>query len=148
MIHCTATPEGREVTHQDIVQWHLKERGWSRVGYSDLIELDGTCVNMQPYNGDDIVDPWEITNGAKGYNGVSRHIVYAGGCANTASLRPKDTRTKAQLKTMTDYVRNVVRIYPHIKIIGHNQIANKACPSFDVPNWLRSIGINPKNIGL
>ncbi|MFA6729078.1 MAG: lysozyme, partial [Prevotella sp.] len=28
-----------------------------------------------------------------------------------------------------------------VKIIGHNQVAAKACPSFDVKMWLKSIGI-------
>lgn len=49
-------------------------------------------------NEDGNVDPWEITNGAAGYNGVSRHIVYAGGC--DASMRPKDTRTEAQKEAL------------------------------------------------
>ena len=86
------------------------------------------------------MDPWEITNGAKGYNSVSRHVVYAGGCDR--SMKPKDTRTAAQLKAMEAYVKEFHRRFPGVRIIGHNEVAAKACPSFDVQKWLKEIGIN------
>lgn len=142
VIHCADTPAGREVTKADIEQWHLKERGWSRVGYSDLVQLDGNLVSLREFNQDTEIDPWELTNGAKGYNGISRHIVYAGG------YKGVDTRTAAQKKTLETYVKYMILRNPSIKVIGHNQISYKQCPSFDVPTWLRSIGIKQKNIGL
>lgn len=144
VIHCTATPEGREVSAADIRRWHLGPkaaggRGWRQVGYTDLIHLDGSVERLVDNNEDAEVDPWEITNGAKGYNAVSRHIVYAGGC--DGAMRPKDTRTAAQRQAMAEYVRNFHRRHPGVRIIGHNEVAAKACPSFDVQGWLRSIGI-------
>ena len=44
VIHCTATPEGREVTAADIRHWHCDPpakggRGWKQVGYTDLVHL-------------------------------------------------------------------------------------------------------------
>ena len=44
---------------------------------------------------------------------------------------------------MTDYVRNFHERFPQIKIVGHRDLpgVNKACPSFDVAGWLKSIGI-------
>ena len=115
-------------------------RGWQQVGYTDLIRLDGTVERLVDNNEDANVDPWEVTNGAKGYNSISRHIVYAGGCDK--SMNPKDTRTAAQEKALVAYVRDFHRRFPKIRIIGHNEIAAKACPSFDVQKWLESIGIN------
>lgn len=145
VIHCTATPEGRDVTPDDIRRWHTSPvsaggRGWKQVGYTDLIRLDGTVERLVNNNEDANVDPWEITNGAKGYNAISRHIVYAGGCDK--SNKPKDTRTAAQEKALVAYVKDFHRRHPSVRIIGHNEIAAKACPSFDVQKWLKSIGIN------
>lgn len=145
VIHCTATPEGREVSSADIRRWHTspppKGRGWKQVGYTDMIHLDGRIERLVDNNEDANVDPWEITNGARGYNGVSRHVVYVGGLAPDAKT-PKDTRTAAQLASMTAYVRDFHERFPDVRIIGHNQVAAKACPCFSVPDWLRSIGLN------
>ena len=146
VLHCTATPEGREVTGADIRRWHTSPvsnggRGWKQPGYTDIIHLDGTVERIVDNNEDANVDPWEITNGAKGYNSVSRHVVYAGGCARDGKTR-KDTRTPAQLKAMEAYVKDFHKRFPGVRIIGHNEVAAKACPSFDVQKWLKSIGIN------
>ena len=145
VIHCTATPEGRDVTSAEIRHWHTDPvskggRGWKQVGYTDLIHLDGTVERMVGNNEDAEVDPWEVTNGAKGYNSVSRHIVYAGGVAKDGKTA-KDTRTGAQRKALTAYVRNFHERFPSIRIVGHNELAAKACPSFDVQRWLKEIGI-------
>lgn len=146
VLHCTATPEGREVTGDDIRRMHLSPvsqggRGWKQVGYTDIIHLDGTVERLVDNNEDANVDPWEITNGAKGYNSVSRHVVYAGGMTKDMS-KPKDTRTPAQLRAMENYVKDFHKRFPSVRIIGHNEVAAKACPSFDVRKWLKSIGIN------
>jgi hypothetical protein len=145
VIHCTATPPGREVTAADIRQWHTAPvsaggRGWSQVGYMDMIHLDGRVERLVADNGDGEVDPWEITNGALGYNTVSRHIVYVGGVAADGKT-PVDTRTPAQLRAMKKYVMDFYYDFPEVKIAGHNDLAAKACPSFDVGVWLRSIGL-------
>lgn len=144
VIHCTATPEGREVSAADIRRWHLSPppvgRGWTRVGYTDMIHLDGRIERLADNNEDDKVDPWEVTNGAKGYNAISRHIVYVGGVAKDGKT-PKDTRTSAQHKALADYVKAFTRRHPQVRIIGHRDIAPKACPSFDVAAWLKAIGI-------
>jgi N-acetylmuramoyl-L-alanine amidase len=144
VIHCTATPEGREVTAAEIRRWHTSPppagRGWKQVGYTDLIHLDGRVERLVDNNEDGNVDPWEVTNGAKGYNGVSRHVVYAGGLSSDKKT-PKDTRTAAQLEALKEYVTAFHRRHPSVRIVGHNELAAKACPSFDVQEWLRSIGI-------
>lgn len=151
VIHCTATPEGRRVTKKDIEQWHLVERRWKKVGYADMIHIDGSLENLIEFDQDDFVDSWEISNGARGYNGKARHVVYVGGAKAYKPFwmkyyPPKDTRTDAQKQTLLTYVKFMLLRHPHIKVCGHNQLANKACPSFDVPKWLRENGIDEKNI--
>lgn len=140
VIHCTATPEGRKVSRQDIEKWHLEGRGWSRLGYSDMIHLNGEVENLTPYDGDNLIQSHEMTWGAKGVNQVSRHVVYVGGM-NKEFTKPKDTRTAEQLLALRNYVLMMLQIHPGMKVAGHNQFAAKACPSFDVPKWAREIGI-------
>lgn len=149
VIHCTATPEGRAVTSNDIRRWHLQPppagRGWRQVGYTDMIHLNGTVERLADNNDDGTVDPWEITNGVAGINAVSRHVVYVGGL-DTAGNHPKDTRTDAQKMSLKNYVLAFLKRNPDVQVAGHNQFAAKACPSFDVPAWCRAIGVPPKNI--
>ena len=149
VIHCTATREGREVKSSEIRHWHTDPvskggRGWKQVGYTDMIHLDGEVERLVKNNEDANVDPWEITNGASGYNAISRHIVYVGGVDANDVNKAKDTRTPAQKEALKRYVRDFHMRFPQVKIIGHNQLASKACPSFDVPKWLNEIGINQK----
>ena len=145
VLHCTATAEGREVTSDEIRAWHTNPvskggRGWKQVGYTDLIHLDGRVERLVSNNEDANVDSWEITNGAAGYNSVSRHVVYAGGVAADGKT-VKDTRTQAQRQAMEAYVKDFHKRFPKVRIIGHGEVAAKACPSFDVQAWLKSIGI-------
>lgn len=145
VIHCTATPAGRGVSAADIRRWHTSPaaaggRGWKQVGYTDMIHLDGRVERLVGNNEDAMVDAWEVTNGAKGYNTTSRHIVYVGGIAADGKT-PEDTRTPEQMKALERYVLDLRRRFPAVRIVGHNELAAKACPSFDVRAWLRQIGI-------
>ena len=108
VIHCTATPAGREVSAEEIRRWHTAPpneggRGWKQVGYTDLVHLDG----------------------------VERD-----------GKTPRDTRTSEQRGALEAYVKDFHRRFPHVRIVGHNELAAKACPSFDVQEWLFKIGIN------
>lgn len=145
VIHCTATPPGREVTAADIRRWHTSPvsqggRGWRQVGYTDLIHLDGRIERLVPNNEDAEVDPPEITNGARGYNTTSRHVAYVGGVAADGRT-PTDTRTPQQRQALERYVGDFLRRFPRVKVVGHNELAPKACPSFDVRTWLRETGL-------
>jgi len=153
VLHCTDTPEGKAFYKDDVIRWHTSPvakggRGWKTPGYSDMIYLDGSLVNLVPFNTDDTVDPWELTNGVKGLNARARHLVYVGGSDNK-TRKPKDTRTSAQRYALEIVVKEAVLRHPRILVMGHYQApsaAGKACPSFEVPAWLRSIGIPESNI--
>lgn len=153
-LHCAATPEGRNTKASDIVAYHtmpLDEggRGWSRPGYSDICELNGNIVNVWKYNEDDMIHEWEQTWGVHGstlLNRNARHFCYIGGMTRDYR-QPKDTRTDAQKLSIHDYIFDSLKTNPKLIIAGHNQVQNKACPSFDVPQYLISIGVNEYNIG-
>ncbi len=146
VIHCTATPEYMPISSDMIRAWHLNNNGWRQVGYSGMIHLNGYYETLVPFDDDDFIAPWEITNGVRGINAVSRHIVYVGGCQKSNPKKAKDTRTPAQYKRLAEFVKEQTKAHPHIQIAGHNQFSNKACPSFDVPTFCREIGLAEKNI--
>lgn len=141
VIHCTDTPEGRNISSDDIRRWHLEERGWNQVGYTDMIHLDGRVERLVANDDDAYVEGWEITNGAKGYNRYCRHIVYVGGKSRNGRVN-QDTRTPEQIKALTQYCLDFHAVAPAAKIVGHNFLNKaKACPCFDVKAFVKSIGI-------
>lgn len=121
IIHCTATPEGRDHTAADIRGWH-KAQNWSDIGYHYVVRLDGTVERGRP----------EALAGAhvSGHNEGTLGVVYVGGV--DAEGEPKDTRTPAQRAALEAVVRDLCAKYPIAHVTGHNQYAAKACPSFDV----------------
>ncbi len=149
VIHCTATPSNMPIDKNKIIKMHtLPEnqggRGWKVPGYSDIITLNGSIQNIVKYNKDTIIQACEITNGATGYNRVARHVVYAGGL-DSITHQPKNTLNPKQDTALKYYCKNFIKLYPHARIIGHNQVANKACPCFNVPDKVISWGIPEEN---
>lgn len=128
IIHCSDTPDGRAVTVDEIRRWH-KERGFSDIGYHYVIMLDGSVRNGRPLE--------QAGAHCKGQNAHSIGICYVGGC--DLNRRPKDTRTDAQKTAMAGLIRELKRRFPTATIHGHNEFANKACPSFDVQKWKKEV---------
>ena len=122
IIHCSATPEGRDVKTSTIKQWHTA-KGWSDIGYHYVIELDGS-VNMGR-NIDRIGAP------TRGENTGSIGICYVGGM-DANMKNPKDTRTEKQKEGLKCLIKDLRSTYGDLTIHGHNEFASKACPSFDV----------------
>lgn len=145
-IHCSATPEYRDVSAKAVLRYHTITNGWSRPGYSDVIELNGSLHNIRPYNSDNLIQDWEYTFGIKGstmMNKNARHVCYIGG-TNEFGI-PKDTRTMQQKDTLQTYIKYEILRNPEVLILGHNQVQHKACPSFDVPQWMYDIGCHENN---
>jgi len=149
IIHCTATPAGRWISADDVKRWHTARKpygnGWKQVGYSDLILLDGTRHSFVKHNNDQVIDSFEVTNGVAGINLISRHLCYVGGMDSSHKM-PLDSRTPQQISTMLDIIGEVLGYAPNVKIAGHNQFDNKACPGFFVPAWLKGLGVPEHNL--
>ena len=123
IIHCSATPQGREVSVSTIRKWHLKRR-FSDIGYHYVIHLDGK-ISV----GRDI-----SRNGAHcSYENIgSIGICYVGGMSKDMK-KAKDTRTQAQKDSLIKLMQELIYTYNwDMTIHGHNEFANKACPSFNV----------------
>lgn len=121
IVHCTATPEGRDYDIPTIRSWHLA-RGFSDIGYHYVISRDGTIMKGRS----------ESISGAHctGHNSVSIGVCYVGGLEKDGKT-PKDTRTPEQKKALLELLRELKAKYPRAKIYGHRDFANKACPCFD-----------------
>jgi len=120
--HCAATPEGKNFTVKDIDAWH-KARGWSGIGYHYVVYRDGTIKA-----GRDI----EKTGAhVEGRNNGTIGACYIGGLSRNGKAA-KDTRTAAQRAAMLWLTKKLAATYGLARISGHNQYAQKACPSFDV----------------
>jgi N-acetylmuramoyl-L-alanine amidase len=122
IVHCTATPEGRDVTVADIDRWH-RQRGFRCIGYHYVIYLDGSVHQGRPIA--------EIGAHCLGQNNHSIGICYAGGLAKDGKTA-KDTRTDAQKAALVKLITELRRQFPNATLHGHREFANKACPCFDV----------------
>ena len=145
-LHCSASPAGMDFSGQWIKDYHMKNKGWSRPGYSDVICLNGRVDSIYPWDTDDIIEEWEFTFGTRKLNKQSRHVCYIGGVDADDIHKAVDTRTRKQKYAMRVYIDFHLLMYPNLIIVGHNQVQRKACPSFDVPKYLESIDVSATNV--
>lgn len=122
IIHCTATPEGRDYTVDDIDRIH-RQRGFSSIGYHYVVYRDGSVHPGRPVE----------RPGAHclGHNTRSVGVCYIGGVASDGKT-PKDTRTPQQRQALRDIVAELCSRFPGAAVHGHYEFANKACPSFKI----------------
>ena len=122
ILHCSATPEGKDFTVADIDKWH-KARGWQGIGYHYVVYRDGSM-----HEGRNIAVVGAHTSG---YNKNSIGVCYIGGVA-TDGKTPKDTRTPAQRRALRVLVEQLKKQFPKATVHGHYEFAAKACPSFKI----------------
>lgn len=131
IIHCSATPNGKDFNAKDIDNWH-KERGFKRgdafigrdeyklrhIGYHFVICLDGTVELGRRID--------EVGAHAKGHNVISIGICMIG----------TDKFTNEQWVSLGNQIRALINVNHNLKIIGHNEISGKTCPCFDVKQYI------------
>lgn len=120
IIHCSATPIGKNYTVEDIDKWH-KAKGWKGIGYHYVIYLDGSVHKGRPEE--------EIGAHCKGHNSNSIGVCYIGGLDEFGE--PEDTRTDKQKEALIVLLKALKTKYPAATIHGHREFAAKACPCFD-----------------
>lgn len=124
ILHCTDTPQGREVSVKDLNAWHMQRRfkrasNGNYCGYHYIIHLDGSYENARPLS--------DIGQHCKGHNANSIGICYVGG------YKGINTITNKQIETLVILIVNICVAfdldYSDVKL--HNEINNcKLCPSF------------------
>lgn len=129
IVHCSATPEGKDFTVADIKRWHLA-RGFSDIGYHYVIYRDGSIHIGR--------DESIIGAHCTGHNTNSIGVCYIGGCVSNGKT-PKDTRTLQQKQSLVKLLKELKTKYPQASIHSHRDFANKACPSFDATKEYSSL---------
>ena len=125
VIHCAATKPSMDVGVDTIRDWHVNGNGWRDIGYHLVIRRDGSVEK-----GRDINDSGAH---AAGYNSKSIGLCLVGGMAEDNSA--EDNFTAQQWTSLLATVKELEVDYPSAKVIGHNEISEKECPSFDVQKW-------------
>lgn len=131
VIHCSATKPSMNIDAKTIDRWH-REKGYLRIGYHFVIKRDGIIEIGRPEN--------EIGAHARGVNDRSIGICLVGGL-NEAGV-PAAEYTDEQWQSLRKLVNGLAIKYPYAQIIGHRDVpgTQKACPSFDVREWVKTSG--------
>lgn len=156
VIHCSATPNGRAHTIEDIDRWH-GERGWRRdlslapkwqpqlkhVGYHFVVELDGSLRAGRPFH--------ETGAHAFGHNLNSIGICMIG----TDQYSPAQWATLYAVVQLLTHPNNHLNGLQITQVVGHRDLSPdtngdgeiqpfewlKTCPGFSVSDWLTSGGV-------
>lgn len=121
IIHCTATPPGKDIGAAEITNYHTKTLGWKDCGYHYIVRLNGS-VERGRY----ISQPGAH---CRGHNAHSVGVAYVGGLDENG--QPADTRTPAQKESLLKIIVSLIRLY-HAQPKSHRDYNPlKACPSFD-----------------
>jgi len=145
VIHCSATPQGQQVTVQDIDRWH-KANGWARqaaamarlnptlksIGYHFVVALSGNVFT------------------GRGVDEIGAHV--GGSNARSIGICMVGMRrfTPAQWAALNTLVKQLRTDYPTARICGHRDFSPdlngdgiiqprewvKECPTFDVAEWV------------
>jgi len=122
IFHCSATEDGKDYTVDQIRRWHTSPpRNWRDIGYHYVIYRDGSIHEGRPID----------QQGAhtRGENADSIGICYIGGVRDGKAT---DTMTMHQEIAWLKLVHSLRTVFGPMTIHGHNEFANKACPSFIV----------------
>ena len=140
VIHCAATREGQKnITPKVVTDYHMapKPKGYGEKvpPYNAIVGYD-TLVWYRKWNNDSILNKIEVSWGSAEYNICFFNICYVGGM-NSSYTKAKNTLTQKQDSLLWIVVCSFKKAFPNGFVIGHNQVASKACPSFSVPKWIK-----------
>jgi len=119
IVHCSATPNDRDVTVDEIRDWHVNGNGWDDIGYHYVIYRNGAIMSGRPVR----------ISGAhcRGHNSDSIGVCLIGNDEFT-------DKQFTSLRRMRDMLDN---IFQGMTVHGHNEFTDKkTCPNFDVQEVL------------
>lgn len=130
IVHCSASPGTLDIGAKEIDLWH-RQRGFFMIGYHKVIRRNGVIED-----GRKLDQPGAHVSG---YNQFSIGVCLVGG--TDAHLVPENNFTPEQFNTLRQLLTDLRVQFPRAEILGHRDIPNvaKACPSFDVRQWLIAV---------
>ena len=119
IVHCSDTPNNRNVTVKEIRDWHVKGNGWDDIGYHFIIYRNGDIMTGRPVH----------IAGAHCYGRNSNSI---GIC-----LIGRDEFTIEQFKALRSLDRVLQGVFGDLNKHGHRDFnKHKTCPNFDTKEVL------------
>jgi hypothetical protein len=111
----------------EIARWH-KQRGWGAIGYHYIIDRGGEVAIGRP----------EAVEGAhvRGHNKGSIGICLLGGHGSSENDAFEKNFTPEQAKALRELIADISHRAGNVSVRGHNEVAAKACPGFNVRRWL------------
>ena len=128
IVHCSATRPSMDIGSETIKKWHTIDNGWSDIGYHHVIRRDGTLDKGRDE---------EIAGAhARGHNGNSIGVCLVGGINDAGE--PDANFTLQQYLQLDNLITAIKQRHNITSVIGHRDVSDKACPSFDVQQLLCS----------
>ena len=137
IIHCSSTKPNQNIDVDTIAEWHLA-RGFLGCGYAKVITRSGKIQEGRSI--------YDIQAANKDYNHKSVALCMVGGVSQKDVKVPESNFNEEQWISLEKLLDELTEEFPDAYIIGHNQISNKACPSFDVPQYLKTTKFAPKAV--
>ena len=136
IVHCSATrPDWMQgmsfaAKVSEIARWHMSPpRNWRAIGYHYLIDRDGALANGRPLE--------HAGAHVKGRNATTIGICLLGGFGSAETDQFSEHFTAEQKKTLLKLIEELRERFGDIPVSGHNQYAAKACPGFNVPDFMK-----------
>lgn len=131
VVHCSASQPKAKVDASVIERWH-RERGFLMIGYHYVILRDGVVQYGRKLD--------QPGAHAEGFNNKSIGICLVGGINEKGE--PENNFTHEQFVALKGLIAGNRVVFPNAEVLGHRDLpgVKKACPSFDVREWLKSNG--------
>ena len=133
-VHCSATGPKADIGAKDIDKWH-RAKGWACIGYHYVIRRNGTVEEGR--------DEKVIGAHVENWNHNSIGVCVVGGVDADDIKKAENNFTNEQFASLKQLLIDLKTRYPKAVIQGHRDFpeVKKACPSFDVKTWLKSVGL-------
>lgn len=117
IVHCSDSPDDRDIGATEIRDWHVKGNGWANIGYHYVIRRNGHIELGRLHS--------ETGAHVAGQNNDSIGICWVG----------RNKISDEQKETLLKLLKNLIESYnlPKTKVFGHKEFdPKKTCPNLDM----------------